>query len=602
MTSFVPLPGKPEAKGGSTAGWSALWPAFHGVDLLADLSGGCVLALVVIAQGLAAASVARVSLTAGIYSGILPPLVYGVFGSSRHLSVGGGAMVSMVVAEQVATLESIESRTKMASALALVAGIVMCSVGVSGLAFLVRFISRPALSGLISASGLMLICSQRQQVLGLAGAPSGLHEKKAFLSQVNPGTSLLSGILLALVLGLQCFKGRSGVLGRIAAVKELVAMVVGTVLAMSAAWVPWLADRPITLLGDVPAGLPEFTWPLAASGPWGSLNEMSTLLPGAMAIAVTSFVTSFAGAKTVALQQGYEISATRELLALGLSSSLGGCTGGVPILGSLNRTALAATMVRTQVGAGIVVALVVAFSVKFMSQALQVLPLCVVATLIVASSIPLVNYKEFVRLYRMRHCWTERGDLLIWVISFFVTLTRGIFIGISAAVVLSLALLIYEVAQPVVQELGRTSEGLWIRSTNKSAKGQPVPGTLVLRVDGPIFFANAEYVQDRILQLVRATETVRDGDEAPLRRIILEASKVTFLDATSMQVLEETAQSLRARGVTFSIVEAPARTHEALQHNLPHLHPHAERGFRVTVNEVLGLPPANLSNDSLQSP
>lgn len=581
MTAYELIPGTPQGRPLASA-----WPAYRGMSPLADLTGGCVLALVVVAQGIAAASVATVSVTAGIYSGILPPLVYGLVGSSRHASVGAGGVVSLVVAEQVAHLEAIEDRTKMASALALVAGLVMFTMGTFGLSFLVRFVSRPALSGLMSASGLGLIYSQRAHVLGL-GVPFTNHMSpvEAFLHRVNPATGVLSAVIVVLILVLRRWDDRGGALGQLAAVKELVAVAVGLLLAMLAARSAQLEEFPIELLGEVPAGFPKLTLPL------GSLQEVGDLLPGACAVALTAFMSSFAGSKTVALQQGYDISATRELLALGLSSSLGGCSGGIPILGSLNRTALAATMVRSQLGAGVMVAVGVTLAVEFLSPVLQRLPLCVIACLIVTSSIPLVNWREPLRLYRLHSSWDERGDLLTWSCSFAATLFCGMVAGICVSVALSIALLIHDVAQPVVQELGRTPAGLWIRLANVKVESQPAPGTLVLRVDGPLFFANAEYVQDRICELAAAAEDTRRGDAVPFRHVILEASKVTFLDATSVDVLADTAKGLQARGLSLSIVEAPVRAHDVLQRNLPHLHPLGERGVRVTVDEVIELVP-----------
>ncbi|KAF4754247.1 hypothetical protein FOZ62_026401 [Perkinsus olseni] len=339
--------------------------AYTGSVAKRDIRGGVVLGLVAISQSMAHANIAHVTLIHGPYSCVWPPLIYALFGSSRHLSVGTGAMMALMTGEQVVNYPDIETRTRVACQLALITGVALWVMAALRMSFLVRFISRPALSGFVTGSAFVILATQMKDFFGLRSVPKGVDffENVYFITTCLPQTCLpvlLLGLLVVVVIeGSKRFKAIP-YLRRVSQFKELIAVIIATILCwlISSLYTDEVEDF-IPHVGEVPSGLPSFSLP--------SSEGITEVIPNGFMVSLMCFISSYAPAKKFAIVDRYDINAGSELTALGaaniiakvrFSKSSGSLFGAMPVQGGMSRTSLGyASGVKSQV-AGLVAAVV----------------------------------------------------------------------------------------------------------------------------------------------------------------------------------------------------------------------------------------------------
>jgi len=314
----------------------------------------------------------------------------------------------------------------------------------------------------------------------------------------------------------------------------------------------------LIVVGTVPSGLPKFIIPEVDT------NLLRELFPGAVLIAVVCFISSFASAKKCAMKGHYRVDAFNELVGLGLSNISSGCFGGVPVQIGLSRSALCFAMgANTQFGSNIIVALSVTGIVSAFSQYLYFVPKCVLDAIIVNAAIGLFEFHEAHAFYKSN----DKMAPVVWMIAFLATVFTGAFDGILIAVVMSLLLVLHHIVNPSIHVLGQ-AEGkdsaakIWINMQADGIDGaKKIPHVLVVRVAGPIFYANSERFQDYVHDL----EVHEANDGNPISAIVLCATSVPFVDVTAMQIIEEMFESCKARGVKLYIAGAFGKTRRDLE-------------------------------------
>jgi len=533
-------------------------------NLLPDVSGAITLGCILMGQSLAHADLCKVNLINGPYSCMLPPILYSLFGTCVHASVGTGGLVSLLTGEQLMKYgDDIEYRTRVGAILTLLVGLFMFLMGVCRLAFLVRFLSRPALSGFITASALLIILSQLAPLLGLPpwASKGGIvyivihHFNNMDLLNVN--TLVMSVVALGFLMNAKRFKP-IWFLRPLSDFKELI------LLISTACFCKWfnahLEDDAlrITVVGSMPSGLPSFAAPVTMA----DMHLVKELIPGAVLVALVVFLSSFAGAKKFAMMDGYQVVAFNELVALGMANIVGAFNGSVPTQVGLSRMGIAhGAGVRTQLGSNVFVGFVVGGITYAFSAYLYNVPKCVLNCIIVNGASHLTEFDEAQKLYQFaikkEYNWKCRMDIVVWCVGFLCTLYFGAFEGILMAVFMSLCLILYQVVNPDIAQLGykattqNDSEGrarMWVNRSHVDAREEN--GILVFRLEGPLFYANVESVQEWLeeREVLYAEET---GET--YKGIILSASAVSFVDTSAMSTLGEMMKSYAERGVLFFV-------------------------------------------------
>ena len=485
--------------------------------------------VMLIPQGMAYALIAGLPPEYGLYASVVPLLIYAMLGTSPHLAVGPVALIALLVASAASSLSnSPEEHIAISILLALMAGVMQLVLGLLRMGFLVTLLSRPVLSGFISAAAIVIGLSQLHHLLGVDAVSGGLHEIVFGIAiqirEINPWTLAIGigGIVLIHTLK----KRTPRVPGSLVAV---VAGIVGVALT-------GLHEVGVRIVGEIPDGLPSLSIPVLD---W---NTIQALLPMAAGIALVGYMESMAVAKAIQEKAGsYEIDPNRELIALGAANIGGSLFQSFPVTGGFSRTAVNYDAgARTNL-ASIISAATVALTLLFLTPLFYYLPNAVLAAIIMAAVYGLIEFDEFRRLWRLGHY-----DRYMFLAAFAGTLFAGIEEGIVLGVALSVVMLVYRSARPNYTVLGRVPGTAVYRNIHRYDTEQG-EGVLVFRLDGPLHFANAKYFREKVCDTIRNTPRVR--------RLVLEFSGVNDMDSTGLDELFALTDHLGEQGVDVRLAE-----------------------------------------------
>ncbi|HEY1515083.1 MAG TPA: SulP family inorganic anion transporter, partial [Solirubrobacteraceae bacterium] len=411
-------------------------------------------------------------------------------------------------------------------------GIVLITAGLLRLGFLADFFSRPVLLGFINGVAVIIIVSQLPQFLGVtvnANSTLGtLWQVIAHLGDAQWRTIAL-GVSLVLVLA---------VLGRLAPriPGALVALVLGGVAVAGLG----LAAGGVAIIGGVPAGLPGLAVPRVDFG------DIGTLAPFAGGLAFVAFAQSILTARAFAERHGETVDADRELVALGVGNIGAGLLHGFPSSSSQSSTAVADVAgMRTQVAQTVAGLSVVGF-LLFLTGVLHDVPKVALAAIIIYASIGLLDWRPIRRLYGQ-----DQAEFAVAVITFAAVVVLGMLTGILTAVFASLALLIWRIARPGGAVLASGDAAGRFHEIDSDGGLEAAPGVVVYRFDAPLFFANADYFVDRVVEVF---------DLAGSRRLVLDFEAVTLIDVTAARALKRLIAHVSSRGAEVSL----ARTSRAV--------------------------------------
>ncbi|CAK9038115.1 Sulfate transporter 4.1 [Durusdinium trenchii] len=538
---------------------------------LKDLSGGITLGCILVAQSLAHADLCKVDLIHGPYSCILPPILYSLFGTCIHSSIGTGGLISLLTGEQLAHYGDLEQRTHAGAIFTLLVGLVITMMGVFRLAFLVRFLSKPALSGFITASAILIMASQMKPMLGLPKSDTGgifaiawFHPNE--LADLRPATIAVSLGALGYLSIIKRLKSLHWTLRMLGDFKELSAL---TFFAIAAS--RFASEFGVAVVGDVPAGLPGLSLPLQTKDDVALAKEM---LPGAIMVALVTFLSSFAGAKKFAMQAGYQVIAINELLALGFANLGGAVCGAVPTQIGLSRMGIAySTGVMSQLGANIYVAALVALVLKLFSAYLFFVPRCVLNVIILLGAQHLTEFQHMRWLWSLRQTRTRQRtylvDVSVWWVAFLFTIVFGAFKGILGAVTVSLLMVLYQVADPPIARLGFCEErGRWMAVKAHHEVRQRL-GVVAFRLEGPLFYANVERLEEWLAEM----EVASGAAGQPVKAVILSAAAMPFVDTTALESMKQLLLSYTQRNIAFLVSNVSGQPQKILQHVLGDLLP-----------------------------
>jgi SulP family sulfate permease len=466
-------------------------------------------------------------------------VLYALFGTSRQLAVGPVAMVSLLTAAGIGALkpESPEVYLLLAVTLAFMVGAIQFLMGVFRLGFLVNFLSHPVISGFTSAAAIIIGLSQLKHLLGIPLPKSEhVHDILIAAAQHIGQTHLLTfAIGLAAIFIIKYTKKlHKGIPG------ALVAVVLGIV----AVWGLGLSGQGVKIVGEVPQGLPGFSLPTFDLGSW------QALLSAALTIALVGFMESFAVAKAIqAKHKDYQVDANQELVGLGLANFGAAFFQGYPVTGGFSRTA-----VNDQAGANsglasIISAVLIVLTLLFLTPLFYFLPNAVLAAVIIVAVTGLIDHKEAIHLWHK-----DRQDFWMLLATFTITLTLGIETGIGAGVVLSWAMVVYRSTRPHVAVLGKVPDSEFYRNVDRFKNLELRPDVLVVRFDGPLYFANLNYFKDNMEDLMGIK------GEA-LRLVVLNADSISHVDSSAVHGLQDWILETQQRGIRihFTSVIGPVR-------------------------------------------
>ncbi len=498
-----------------------------------DLNAGLTVGIMLIPQGMAYAVLAGLPPVYGLYASIVPLILYGIFGSSRQLAVGPVAIVSLLVLAGVSELAEVGSDRfiQLAIMTAFGVGLFQLLMGFMKMGFLVNFLSHPVLSGFISAAALIIAASQIRNLLGIdLPQTNQVHEILIGVIQkigeIEPVTAMIGMGSIAVIILVQKWKKTFPA--------ALVVVIIG--IGITAFW--GLDARGVSIVGDIPGGLPSFE--LANIHP----GDLQLLLPVILVITLVSYMESIAIAKVIATRRGYKIDADQELIALGAANIGGSLFQSFPTTGGFSRSAVNDQSGARTGMASIISAGIIALTVLFLTPLFYYLPGAVLAAIIMVAVIGLFDLKAIINLWK-----TDKKDLAMLLVTFFATLTLGIEEGIAVGVIISLVAVIYSSTRPHSAELGRLGKTQNFRNVNRYPEADVDEDVLIFRFDSQLYFANVEHFRETLEELI-------EKKKEKLNLVILDASAMTNIDSTGIHTMKEVVQDLGVRRIKFYIAGA----------------------------------------------
>lgn len=505
-------------------------PKYPREALGGDVLAGLVVVALAVPQALGYAGIAGVPVVVGIYAIPAALIAYALFGSSPHLVVGPVSTVSVVSGSILAGMhpDTPERAVALTTALAIGSGLGLLAGGLLKLGWAAEFLSRSIVTGFVFGLVLVIIIGEIPKLLGLPPTSGDSIEQVVqilrSITDLDRLTTIVGCAALVVLFAGARFMPR---------VPWGLIVLVSAIAYSSAAG---LEDRGVVVVGPVPSGLPPFGLPGLHPG------DIAPILFGGVAMAMVGLAEGLSAARLLAAREGYSIDSNQELIGSGAANIAAGLTGGLGVAGSLSKTAAShRSGGRTQV-AGLSAAVMALLVLLLFAEALAPLPRAALSAIVIQAVWGLMDVPSMKR-YR----WIRRNDFVAAVAAMLGVLLFGPLYGLVIAIGLALLGLVYRSSRIEVEVLGRVPDekAAW-GSIENHPERRTYEGIAVVRLDGPLFWANASDACDGAF----AVATAQPG----VRAVLLDLEATSQLDVTSIDALEMMRQRLADRGIDLYLV------------------------------------------------
>jgi high affinity sulfate transporter 1 len=498
-----------------------------------DVLAGLVLTPMLVPTGIAYAEASGVPGIYGLYATMIPLLAYALFGPSRILVLGPDSSLAAVILAVVLPHSGGDPirAVALAGMMAVVSGLACILAGLLRLGFITELLSKPIRYGYMNGIALTVLINQLPKVFGVSIERDGpLHNLWRIARSVLDGRAnwAIFGIgagTLTVILVLKRFKRVPGI---------LIAVVAATI-AVGA--LDLSATAGVKVLGALPQGLPSF------AVPWISFADLGAVVIGGCAVALVSFADTSVLSRAYAAKTRMYVDPNQEMIGLGVANLAAGFFKGFPISSSSSRTPVAeASGARTQL-TGVVGAVAIALLLLLAPNLMQNLPTSALAAVVIAAALGLFEIGDLRRIYRV-----QRWEFWLSIVCLAGVAVLGAIPGIGLAIAIAVIEFLWDGWRPHFAVLGRVDGIRGYHDLKRYPDARLVPGLVLFRWDAPLFFANAELFQARVLEAVASSPT-------PVRRVVVTAEPVTSVDVTSADMLAELEQTLRASRIELQLAE-----------------------------------------------
>ena len=520
-------------------GWRNAAPAwatdYQRSWLRKDLGAGVATWAVLVPLGLSIAAIAGVAPVVGLYALPLALLGYAMFGAQRVLVIGPDAAVAILSGSVVASIAvGKEDYLALTITLALIVGLLYLLFYFLKMGWAADLVPDPVVKGFTEGIIWLTLLKQSVRLLGLNPdeKPSGAWDLLVYLRHAiheAHGTAMVvGGLSIAVLILIRIFRPRWP--------GPLIVLVGSIVLSGLFS----LGDLGVAVLGVVEGGLPTL-----ALMPVPGVDEIVTLVSGALAIVVLGYTKALAPLKRAAEYSGDRLDPNRELLAIGAANLGAGLAGGHALSASLTATSVGiGAGGKTQVG-NLLAALLCVLTIVFLLPLLHDLPLGSLAAIIVVALGGVSNPGYFRRL------WTiSRYEFLVAVAAFVGVLAFGVLTGVMIGVVLALFKLAHVIHDPVTATVGRTRSGGFV-DLDQHPDAVEIPGMLILHQYGPLVFLNARIVADSLRAATRV--------DRKIQVVVLDATTSSGIDSSAVDKIVSVRDELANAGIQLWVVNPRRR-------------------------------------------
>jgi high affinity sulfate transporter 1 len=498
-----------------------------------DLGAGIVMTTMLVPVGIAYAEASGVPGINGLYATIVPLLAYALFGPSRILVLGPDSALAPVILAVLLPLSAGDPHraVTIAGMMAIVSGVVCVSAGLARLGFITELLSKPIRYGYMNGIALTVLLSQVPKLFGFSVSAKGpLRQAWGIIRKIVDGNTNVTALALGAgtLVVILLLKRRPRVPG------VLIAVVAATVVVAAFD----LATRAdVSVLGLLPRGLP------GPKVPFADVNDWTSILMGGIAVALVSFADTSVLSRTYAARLRTPVDPNQEMVGLGIANLAAAFFQGFPISSSSSRTPVAeAAGAKTQL-TGVVGAVAIAILLLFAPQLLQDLPHAALAAVVIAAAIGLIEVSDLRRIYRI-----QRWEFWLSMTCFAGVAVFGAIPGIAIAIVIAVIEFLWDGWRPHSAVLGRVERVKGYHDISRHRDARLIPGLVLFRWDAPLFFANAELFNERVLDAVANSPT-------PVQWIVIAAEPVTSVDVTAADAISELDDTLHAANVELCFAE-----------------------------------------------
>ena len=497
-----------------------------------DLFAGLTVGVMLIPQGMAYALIVGVAPVYGLYTAVIPPLIYSLLGTSRRLSVAPTATDSLMVASGISTLAISDSDhyLQMVITLTVLVGLIQVLLGFAKMGFVTNLLSKPVIVGFTAAAAVIIAVSQLKHLLGIP--LSNQHSVIETLEAITRQLSQLNWIAIAISLG-----GMAIILSLKKISQKLPGPLIAVLLSILVVYFSPIDGNTIALLQEVPAGLPGLYLPSLL------MEDIVKLLPLAATLGLVGFMESYSIAKAVDADGATQINPNRELMALGMANLTGAFFRTFPAAGGFSRSAVNHQAGANTPLAGILSAGLVAVSLLLFSSAFSYLPTAILASIIMISITRLIDLPYIISLSTV-----NRIEFAILLITFLTTLFSTLVSGILTGIALSILYLIYQSAYPHIAELGRVKNYHEFRNIKRFNDLEQWPNLIIVRVDSSLSFINIQFLKDYVKNAIEQADDQLDT-------FILDAGPISNMDATAASGLQDILHELHDKGIRFIVCD-----------------------------------------------
>ena len=505
-------------------------PRYERRWLRGDVMAGIAVTALIVPKNLGYAGIAGIPLQNGLYAAAAGAIVYALFCTSRQISTGPSSSLAAVAGGAVlATGLAGDQAAQLVAAITLVTGVLFLLLALFRMGWIAQFLSKAVITGFLAGAAVDVTIGELPKLTGTsADGDSAWRELASWvagLDEIHWTTLAVGAGALAVILGLRFLAP---------AVPGALVLVVGGLLA---SYLFDLGAHGVALVGDVPRGLPAPALPDLDV----FRQEYATIGVAAAALLLIGFSQTAGDARAFATRHRYRIDVNQESVAQGMANVGAGVFQGMPVstslsASSLNESAGARTPVASLTTGALVLATLVLLAPLFSE-----LPKAVLAAVIIDAVVfGMIDVAELRRLHRV-----TRFDFWIAVAAILGVLSAGVLVGVIIGVALSLGWLVYVATRPPMPLLGRQQGTQVFRELDENPGDETFPGIAVLRLDGGLFFATAEALEDRFRSVAE--------DGRPLRAVVLDLEGVNFVDSQGAAKLTEIHELAEADGVVLRL-------------------------------------------------
>ncbi|WOH10750.1 hypothetical protein DCAR_0730220 [Daucus carota subsp. sativus] len=562
-----------------------VWAPNYNLKLLqSDVVSGLTIASLAIPQGISYAKLANLPPIVGLYSSFVPPLIYSVLGSSRHLAVGPVSIASLVMGtmlnDRVSYTDQPSLYLQLAFTATFFAGVFQAALGLLRLGFVIDFLSKATLVGFMAGAAIIVSLQQLKGLLGIVHFTNKMQIVPVLTSvfqrtdEWSWQTIVMGASFLIFLLTARKVSMRNKKLFWVSAAAPLTSVILSTLIV----FIFKSKLHMISIIGHLPKGLN----PPSANMLHFDSSYLGLVVNTGIVTGILSLTEGIAVGRTFASLKNYQVDGNQEMMAIGFMNMAGSCSSCYVTTGSFSRSAVNYNAGAQTTVSNIIMSATVLITLLFLMPLFHYTPNVILGAIIITAVIGLIDYEAALRLWKV-----DKLDFLTCLCSFFGVLFISVPLGLGIAVGVSVFKILLHVTRPNTAALGNIPGTHIYQNIHRYKEARRIPSFLIVAIEAPMYFANTTYVQERLLRWIREEEEwITTNDESTLKCVILDMTAVTAIDTSGIDTICEIKKVLEKRSLQFVLANPAGNVMEKM-HNSGALESFGLNGLYLSVSEAV---------------